>query len=186
MARKTPTTRALTGGLGDVRRTNNFRLFINDVMDGNDLDLIVQQAFLPKVSLQPIELRHGNDAKKLAGVATWTGGNVTILDVLSKKELDAVLHWHRLTYDANGGIIGFAETFTDYNGTVHEGYKKSGSIHEYTADGKLERKWELNGLWISDLDLGELDATRGDLKQITMTISIDPSPLNPIYPGVTD
>ncbi|MFA5623407.1 MAG: hypothetical protein WC981_04220, partial [Candidatus Dojkabacteria bacterium] len=56
---KNLTTRALTKGLGDVRRTNNFVVFIEDITGsgdpGDSLDLIIQQAFLPKVSLQPLE-----------------------------------------------------------------------------------------------------------------------------------
>lgn len=177
---KNLTTRALTKGLGDVRRTNNFVVFIEDITGsgdpGDSLDLIIQQAFLPKVSLQPLELRHGNDAKKFAGVASWSGGTLTIIDVLSRKELDAVLAWFESTYDPVTGRIGRAETF----GT-ETGYKKQGRITEYTEDGNLSREWTVEGMWISDLDLGELDASRGDLKQISLTIQIDPSSLKPSY-----
>ena len=80
-------TRGLVGNLGDVRRTNNFVVTITDITDGNNLDLVIQRAFLPKVSLQPIEVRRGNDAIKLAGVASWQGGQITILDVVSTKNL---------------------------------------------------------------------------------------------------
>lgn len=159
----------LSGLLGDVRRTNNFILTIGGVTtpdneEDNNLELIIQQAFIPSVSLNVLELRHGNDAKKFAGVATWTGGQVTVIDVLSQKELDAVLDWFKLTYDWQTGNIGVANE-----------YKKNGYITEYASNGKFERKWYIEGMWISDLNIGDLDASSGEMKKITMTIQIDPS-----------
>lgn len=168
-------TRALKGKLGDIRRSNNFRLLIKDITDapGADIDLIVQRAFLPRVSLDVLDLRHGNDSVKLAGVATWSSGEVTVLDVLSTAELDVITGWFSKTYKHDkevGGIIGMASE-----------YKKQGTIYEYASDGTVERAWDVEGLWISELNLGDLDATRGDLKEISMTIQIDPSPLKPRY-----
>lgn len=160
------------GLLGDVRRTNNFRLTILGVTgEDNYLDLIIQRAFLPKVSLQVLELRHGNDVKKLAGVASWQGGQVTIMDVLSPKELNTLIEWFKQTYDSKTGTIGIASE-----------YKKKGYIHEYAADGRLERRWPVEGLWISDLDPGVLDATNNSPKEITFTLQIDPpSQMEPDY-----
>lgn len=162
------------GLLGDVRRTNNFRLLIEGVTgEDNYLDLIIQRAFLPKVNLQVLELRHGNDAKKLAGVASWQGGQVTIMDVLSPKELNTLLKWFKQTYDSKTGAIGIAGE-----------YKRKGYISEYAADGRLERRWPVEGLWISDLDPGVLDATNNSPKEITFTLQIDPpSQMEPEYFG---
>ena len=161
-------TKNLTNLLGDVRRTNNFILSIGGVMTAdNSLELIVQKAFLPKVSLNVLELRHGNDAKKFAGVASWEGGQVTIIDTLNQDELSALLAWFKITYDWEEGNIGYAEGSS--------GYKKKGFITEYGSNGAFIRKWLVEGMWISDLDPGELDATQGELKQISFTIQIDPS-----------
>lgn len=171
-------TKGLTGLLGDVRRQNNFRVTINDITGDNSLELIMQNAFLPKVSLQPIELRHGNDAIKLAGLATWEGGTITILDVLSRKELDTLLAWFNQTYNTKTGAIGFAE---DVPGTGIKGYKKNGTITEYASDGRLARKWTVQGMWISSPDLGVLDATSGSHKEISFAIQIDRSELVPEY-----
>lgn len=159
----------LSGLLGDVRRTNNFIVTITDVTtvgndEDNNLELVIKQAFIPSVSLNVLELRHGNDAKKFAGVATWTGGQITVIDVLSRKELDAVLTWFKQTYDWKSGNIGVADE-----------YKKNGYITEYASNGQFERKWYVEGMWISDLNMGDLDAASGEFKQITMKIEIDPS-----------
>lgn len=161
-------TRGLVGNLGDVRRTNNFVVTITDITDGNNLDLVIQRAFLPKVSLQVLEVRRGNDAIKLAGVASWQGGQITILDVVSTKELNKVIEWFNNTYDTETGQIGFAKD-----------YKKKGYITEYTQDGKNERVWQINGIWISDFDPGSLNAAEGALKEIALTLQIDPSPIKP-------
>lgn len=174
MSRPYQSTRGLDslGLLGDARRTNNFRIFIESVTtDDNYLDLIVQKAFLPRVSLSPIELRHGNDSKKLPGVASWQGGNVSIIDVLSQNELNTLLDWFKQTYDPDTGAIGIASEF-----------KRKGYIAEYAGDGKMERKWPLEGIWISELSFGELDATNNTNKEITLTLQIDPPrQLHPTY-----
>lgn len=150
--------------LGDIRRNNNFIVTIEGLEGINNLELVIQQAFLPSVSLNVLELRHGNDAKKFAGVATWNGGQINIMDTLSKDELDSILRWFKSTYDWTNAAIG-----------VGSDYKKSGFITEYAADGKYTRQWKVEGMWISSLELGTLDATSGEMKQISMTIEIDPS-----------
>jgi len=171
---KNYSTKPLSNLLGDVRRNNNFVVTIEGVTDDNNLELIIQKAFLPQVSLNVLELRHGNDALKFAGVATWAGGDITILDILNKDELEAVLAWFKQTYDWVDGAIGVA------NGP--NGYKKSGFITEYAADGKYIRRWDIDGMWISKLDLGQLDAASGEMKELTFTIEIDPlRSFAPIY-----
>lgn len=174
MANNNLSTRGLVGLLGDLRKSNNFIVHIDDVtVDGNYLDLIIQRAFLPKVSLSVIELRHGNDAIKFAGQATWEGGQITILDTLSRTELDSVIEWYKATYnpDADGGsTIGRASV-----------YKKSGYITEFASDGSYSRKWPTRGMWISDLDLGTLDAENANTKEISFTIQIDPGTFTPEY-----
>lgn len=163
---KNYSTKPLSNLLGDIRRNNNFVVNIEGVTDNNNLELIIQKAFLPQVSLNVLELRHGNDALKFAGVATWAGGEITILDILNKDELDAVLAWVKQGYDWVDGAIGIA--YGD------NGYKKTGFIAEYAADGKYIRRWNIDGMWISKLDLGQLDATSGEMKEISFSIEIDP------------
>jgi len=164
MASRIYSTKPLTGLLGGVRRTNNFIVSI-DGLNGSDvsLELIIQKAFLPTVSLNVLELKHGNDALKFAGVATWAGGQITVLDVLSRNELDAVLTWFKSTYNWTDGTIGLASE-----------YKKHGYIKEFAADGRYLRQWEIEGMWISSLDLGQLDSASGENKELAFTIEIDP------------
>jgi len=168
---KPRTSHKLNGVLGDVRRTNNFVLNINGVSDNTDIDLVIQAAFLPKVSLDVLELRQGNDAIKLAGVATWQGGSITVRDVINNTVLDSLLAWFKQTYDPETGTIGYAAD-----------YKKNGMISEFAANGEFIRRWTVKGLWISEFNFGELDASRGDLKQVQLTLQIDPpSKLGPDY-----
>jgi len=169
-------TKGLTGLLGDMRKTNNFIVHIEDITsDGNSLDLVIQQAFLPQVSLNVLEFRHGNDAKKLAGVATFNSGTITILDTLSRAEFDVLMDWFYQTYDPETGAVGLASE-----------YKKEGFITEFASDGRYQRRWEVKGMFISEFNPGALDAAGSDMKQISMTIQIDPSPMKPSYYDETD
>jgi hypothetical protein len=164
-------TKSLTKLLGDIRKDNNFIVHIEDItVDGNSLDLVIQQAFLPSVSLNVLEFRHGNDSKKLAGVASFTGGTLTILDTLSRAELDVLTEWFYQTYNSETGAIGLASE-----------YKKTGYITEFAADGRFQRRWQVEGLFISEFNFGTLDAASGEMKQISVTLQIDPSPLRPSY-----
>lgn len=173
---KALSTRGLTGKLGDNRKQNNFVLHIEDITnEGNSLDLIIQQAFLPQVSLEALNLRHGNDSIKLAGVATWQGGQITIMDTLSRVELDTLLDWFNSTYDTETGALGLASE-----------YKKDGYVIEYAGDRRYQRKWPIKGMWISSPNLGTLNAASGEMKELTFTIEIDPSPLKPEYYDPTD
>jgi hypothetical protein len=175
MPTKNLSTKGLTGLLGDMRKQNNFIVSIIDVTDstedgGNNLDLVIQQAFLPQISLNVLEFRHGNDAKKLAGVASFTGGTLTILDTLSRKELDALMAWFYQTYNPETGALGLASE-----------YKKNGRIIEFASDGRYRRTWDVKGLFISQFNPGTLDASSGEMKQISVEIQIDPSSMVPTY-----
>jgi len=164
-------TKGLTGLLGDIRKTNNFIVHIEDVTeDGNSLDLVVQQAFLPQVSLGVLEFRHGNDVKKLAGMATFEQGTLTILDTLSRAEYDILMEWFYQTYNPETGAVGIADE-----------YKKTGYVTEFAADGRFQRRWTVNGMFISGINPGTLNAGQSELKEISMTIQIDPSPMKPVY-----
>jgi len=175
MAQRNLSTKGLTGLLGDMRKNNNFIVSIEGITDatedgGNNLDLIIQQAFLPSISLNVLEFRHGNDAKKLAGVASFTGGQLTILDTLSRKELDILMTWFYQTYNPETGALGLASE-----------YKKKGKIIEFASDGRYTRSWEVEGLFISEFNPGTLDASNGEAKQISVQIQIDPGSMKPTY-----
>ena len=52
-------------------------------------------------------------------------------------------------------------------------YKKTIQMREYSADGEIQRTWELKGCWISTFSGGDLDYSSGDVKVITLTIQYD-------------
>lgn len=171
MANGIATTKSFTNLLGDIRKTNNFVISIEDVTDtGNALTAVVTQAFIPALEIGVITLTHGNDSKTYAGQATWTGGNIVIQDVLNQAELDALIAWQEQVYDPATGAIGVAQD-----------YKKQATLTEYAGNMKFIRRWEFP-VWISGLTFGELDAANANHKQVTATLQVDPpSTLRPVY-----
>jgi len=148
----------------EIRRENNFILTIEG-LGKNNIDLFVMKAFLPKVSINVIDLRRGNDSLKFAGAATWQGGTLEILDTTDNETFQAIYNWFKQVYDSKkGGVIGKASE-----------YKKTGYITEYIADGQEGRRWNLSGLWISDFDFGTLNAESADFKRVSLKIEIDPT-----------
>lgn len=164
MSSKLSGRRLSNKNLMDIRRDNNFIVSIENVTgDGNSLQLVITKAFLPKVSLDVLNIRHGNDAIKLAGVASWEGGTISFHDVLEESAFNTVMDWFKEIYDPETGKIGKASV-----------YKKSGTIKEAAPDGTYVRTWDVHGMWISALDFGALDAAGGNTREISMTIQIDP------------
>lgn len=163
-------TRGYTNLLGDIRRTNNFILEIEGVTEDNNLSLVVDRAFIPSLEIGVITLTHGNDSKTFAGQATWSGGQVVINDTLSQAELDAVEAWMKQVYNPERGTIGVAGE-----------YKKQATLMEFAGDMKFQREWKFP-VWISSLDYGELDASNASMKQVSMTLQVDPpQKLGPNY-----
>ena len=165
-------TKGYTGNLlGDIRRTNNFTLTIQGVSaEDNNLELVVDRAFIPSLEIGVITLTHGNDSKTFAGQATWQGGEVTINDTLNKAELDALIEWQKEVYDPETGAVGHAHV-----------YKKLATLTEFSGNAQYVREWTFP-VWISGLRFGDLDASNANLKQVSATLQVDPpEKLGPTY-----
>lgn len=151
----------------EVQRTNNFRFVIDlgeleNMSQGNIIELACDTAGLPTVSNDPIELDYGNSNVKVAGKATVDDISVAVKDFIEPNVEGVLWKWRCKVYDPATGKVGWAKN-----------YKKSAMIVEYGPNGECERKWVVDGVWPTSLDLGDMDYSSGDKKQITMNLSVD-------------
>ena len=154
----------------EVQRTNNFR-FIVDLSEfsnnttsssGDIIELACDSTGLPTVSNDPIELDYGNSQIKVAGKATTDDITVAVKDFIEPDVENILWQWRMKVYNPKTGKVGWANN-----------YKRTCMIVQYGPNGEVLRKWQCDGCWPTSLDLGELDYSSGDKKQISMNLSVD-------------
>jgi hypothetical protein len=154
----------------EVQRTNNFRFIIslseftnNSGVDSGDIiELACDTAGLPTVSNDPIELDYGNSNVKVAGKATVEDITVAVKDFIEPDVEKILWQWRLKVYNPETGKVGWAKN-----------YKKQAKIVQYGPNGEVKRSWVVDGVWPTSLDLGDLDYSSGDKKQISMNLSVD-------------
>lgn len=156
----------------EVQRTNNFRFIIdlsefnngtgNNVSSGEIIELACDTAGLPTVTNDPIELDYGNSNVKVAGKATVDDVTVAVKDFIEPDVEGILWQWRLKVYNPQTGKVGWAKN-----------YKKQAKVVQYGPNGEVQRSWVLDGVWPTSLDLGDLDYSSGDKKQVSMNLSVD-------------
>lgn len=150
----------------EVQRTNNFRLILDvSTFEGGYtgiIELACDSTGLPTMSNDPINLDYGNSDVKVAGKATLDDITVAVKDFIEPDVEGILWKWRLAVYNPNTGKVGWTKN-----------YKKDGKIVQYGPNGEVLREWHLSGCWPTSLDLGDLDYSSGDKKQVSMTLSVD-------------
>lgn len=145
----------------EVQRTNNFQVQFN--IDGAETLMFAVESFpLPTIANEPLELPHGNTRVKVAGQASFEGGDLVVKDFIVADTEKVIEQWRRKVYDPETDQIGWAAD-----------YKVTGYVYEFSPDGSVSRTWKLLGCWPSSVSYGELSNDGSDKKQITITITYD-------------
>lgn len=154
----------------EVQRQNNFRFIIDlseisngtSLSSGDIIELACDTASLPNVQNEATELNYGNSTVKVAGMTSVDDVTVAVKDFIEPDVEQILWNWRLKVYNPQTGKIGWATN-----------YKKSATIVQYGPNGECLRKWHLDGVWPTSLDLGDMDYSSADKKQISMTLSVD-------------
>ena len=87
---------------------------------------------------------------------------VTVNDFIEPDVEKILWEWRLKVYNPSTGKVGWAVN-----------YKKQARVIQYGPNGEVQRGWILDGVWPTTLNLGELDYSSGDKKQVSMTLSVD-------------
>lgn len=157
-------------GFFEPQRSNNWTLEIalDDVGDQLLIMSALEELEIPTTTIQPLELRDGNEVRKVAGSVTFQAVQLTLKDFIDMNVAQAVERWFRQVYNAQTGSIGLARD-----------YKKSADIILTAPDMSRVRVWKLEGVWPSSVSRGRLSKLNVDKIQYTVTLEIDTA-----YPGV--
>ena len=157
----------------EVQRTNNFEIQL-DVSDDTGkqrtIVLSVVSGFLPNESNEVIQLNYGNTQITVAGAARPNNsGSVVIRDLLEPgSDVEKIIdEWRAKVYDKETDKIGFAAA-----------YKKDATITQYAPDGSYLRVWNLEGVWPSAVDYGQISYDSPGVKTINVTLQYDKAMLN--------
>lgn len=153
-----------TGGGFELQRANNaiMRIVGLDGDENNLFQLSLASFPIPKVSSGIIEVNYLNEKRKFAGMETYDDLTVVFNDYV-EEDLALLLHrWRYQVKDPVTGKMGFKKD-----------YAKEGRVTLYAPDGTGDREYELQGVWPSALDGGEIDYATEDGVKINLTLTID-------------
>lgn len=124
--------------------------------------LTVSKANVPHFEMDPIDIQKGNSVVHYAGVPKFTGGEITIDDMIGIQSKAVLEAWQNLAYNV----------ITDKGGRAIN-YKKECTLLEYTSDHVLVRSWRLIGCWVSSVSEDAYDKTQDGLRNVTATVQYD-------------
>lgn len=147
----------------EVQRTNNFEIQIDNVSKVRPLILAVVSGFLPNESNEVISLNYGNTTITVAGKANANGSGSLVVRDLVQEDIEQIIdEWRKTVYNKETDAIGFAAD-----------YKKPAYVTQYAPDGTLLRVWNLEGVWPSAVDYGQVSYESPGVKTINITLQYD-------------
>jgi len=148
----------------ELQRQNNGLLFIVGLEGNIDnvLTLALSSFPIPKVTQGIIEVRYLNESRKFPGNVTFDDLTIVYRDYVDRNSAGILLNWRKLCYDPATGKVGRVAQA-----------KKQARIVLYSPTGDLEREYELQGVWPSSFDGGEIDMAAEDGVNISLTLTYD-------------
>lgn len=152
----------------EVQRTNNFEIQIDNVSKVRPMILAVVSGFLPNESNEVIALNYGNTQITVAGAARPNNSGSLVIRDLVQEDMEQVIdEWRATVYNKDTDAIGFAAD-----------YKKHAYVTQYAPDGTMVRVWDLEGVWPSAVDYGQVSYDSPGVKQISITLQYDKATIN--------
>lgn len=152
------------GGGFELQRANNALLYIVN-LDGNANQVVTLSLAsfpLPKETSGIIEVNYLNEKRKFAGMVSYDDLTIVFNDYVDKETARLLYNWRYLVKDPITGKIGNKAS-----------YAKTGRMVKYSPSGDLDREYEIQGIWPSALDGGEIDFASEDGVKVNMTLTID-------------
>lgn len=153
----------------EVQRTNHFELVIEGL---NDIDpsvqfedsvrLVVKSVSGPAISIDPIELKHGNETVKVAAAPSYNDIDVSIYDTIGKDVQGLMQAWFYKIFDPQTHLMGLVKD-----------YKKTASLYLYAPDASVIRVWTLYGVFPTSISCDELNYEDSQTVSVSITLSVD-------------
>ena len=166
----------------EPQRTNNFELQITGLNDyyefdsnetgvgqnklpsnvGQFLTLSINSFTAPNFDVSTLEVAYANNKVKYAGVPNFGSGSIDFNDFLGIDTERVLTSWFKEVYNPKSQKVGRASK-----------YKRVAYLLEYDPAGESVRVWQLNGCWISSLNLGSFAQDNNSVRKISCTFQYD-------------
>lgn len=164
----------------EIQRTNNFIFYVSfapDFFKGTLLEvsnnyaynnaktvlrISVNQSSVPHFTVNPIEVKRGNNTMKFAGTPTFNEHTLKLDDFIGAGTKDVLLAWQSKCYNVETEKVGLAAD-----------YKVNGWLYELTPDNQVVRKWQISGCWISGVSEDDYSYDSNEKHQVNATIQYD-------------
>ena len=153
----------------EVQRQGHFEIDIDlstlrpPLGNGDDyqkhIRLSCTEAKIPELSVASVDLRHGNEKIKVAGSPDFKDISIKVYDTIGMDMVGLLQEWFHRIFNPVTHTMGLVTT-----------YKTSARLYLYSPDATVIRKWEVFGVFPTNLSFGELSY---DNSGSVITISID-------------
>ena len=121
----------------------------------------VQMAARPNVAIEETELNHLNAKMWIPGKASWETITVTYIDV-AHEEMRSLYNWLATVYDYTDPINLRMGTKRDWRAT--------GILNLYDGCGEVLEIWNLQNMWPTAMNFGDLDYSSSEEATIELTL----------------
>lgn len=154
----------------EVQRQNHFEIMLDlskIIPNNTDIErhirLSTKSITAPKISSEPIPLKHGNETVKVAAAPVYEDLTIVVYDTIGKDQLGVLQAWYNKVFDYGSKLMGLVSQ-----------YKARGILYMYSPDCSIIRKWELEGVWPKEFgqdNAFDFDST--GVQTITLGLSVD-------------
>ena len=129
---------------------------------GEILRLNVSSFKIPEITVQSIDIRHGNDRVKLAGQPSVGDCSITVHDVIGADTQRVLWAWFNLVFDVEKKTMG-----------INVDYKKNAILYQFAPDGSTVRSWDCRGLWPTSFPGNDFAYDRSQNIDLQVTLACD-------------
>lgn len=162
----------------EVQRQNHFEISIDlkrlnlgpsDIYSEH-IRLCCTNAGIPNLTIDPVDLKHGNEIIHVAGQPKFTNSSIKVYDTIGSNMANMLQSWFWRIFNPETHLMGLVTS-----------YKTDAQLYLYSPDASVIRCWDLIGVFPTSLNFGEMSSDGGGgVQQITMELSVDRSILRTV------
>jgi len=141
----------------------------------------VKTAARPNLAIEETEINFLNAKMFIPGKATWETITVTYIDAVNPSNIGSF----KPLWDWMASLYDFTDPINLKMGSMRRDYSATGILDMYDGCGTLIETWQLNNMWPTAIDFGELDYSSSEECTIALTLrysDVKYTPVCPVFP----
>ena len=141
----------------------------------------VKSSARPVLAIDETEINFLNAKMFIPGKATWETITVTYIDAVNSQNINLF----KPLWDWLASVYNFQDPINLQMGSIRRDYAATGLISMYDGCGTLLETWQLQNMWPTNINFGELDYASSDESTIELTLRYSDVIYTPVCPGFT-